>query len=370
VRLLDRYLLRELLTPLAICLGGFLVFWVSFDLFSELNSLQDRHLRAGEIALYELYRTPQFLAVVLPVALLLAMLYTLTQHAKHHELTAIRAAGISLLRLSAPYLAVGVVCSLGLFAVDEFLAPPGADAAEALLASHQTTKHHAVDPFQKIYFHNSFANRIWALDYNMASREMRDVRVDWQRADGSRLIFSADTGWREGNVWVFSNVQSHVFMPTNIMPTDRVLTNIMAMPDFDETPAQIKSEIVINLEINKAHVERTDVSAANLFRFIQLNPHLAAKDHGWVYTQFHSRLATPWTCLVVVLIAIPFGAMTGRRNVFFGVAGSIFIFFIYYVLLQVGLALGAAGDLPPLLAAWLPNLFFGLAGLVMTLNVR
>jgi lipopolysaccharide export system permease protein len=370
VRLLDRYLLRELLTPLAICLGGFLVFWVSFDLFSELNNLQDRHLRAGEIMFYELYRTPQFLAIVLPVALLLALLYTLTQHAKHHELTAIRAAGISLLRLSAPYLAVGVICSLGLFAVDEFLAPPGADAAEAILASHQTAKHHAADPFQKIYFHNSFANRIWALDYNMATREMRDVRVDWQRADGSRLIFSADTGWREGNVWVFSNVQSHVFMPTNIMPTERVLTNIMAMPDFDETPAQIKSEIVINLEINKAHVERTDISAASLFRFIQLNPHLAAKDRGWVYTQFHSRLATPWTCLVVVLIAIPFGAMTGRRNVFFGVAGSIFIFFIYYVLLQVGLALGAAGDLPPLLAAWLPNLFFGLAGLVMTLNVR
>jgi lipopolysaccharide export system permease protein len=117
-------------------------------------------------------------------------------------------------------------------------------------------------------------------------------------------------------------------------------------------------------------VERTEISLAQLLSAIRLDPQMDTKDRRWVYTQLHGRLASPWTCLVVVLIAIPFGAMGGRRNVFFGVAGSIFIFFVYYVLLQLGLALGAGGFMPPALAAWLPNLFFGLAGLVLTLNVR
>jgi lipopolysaccharide export system permease protein len=369
VRLLDRYLLRELLTPLAVCLGGFLIFWVSFDLFSELNSLQERHLRAGEILQFELYRLPQFLAVVMPVALLLALLYALTQHAKHHELTAIRAAGISLLRLSAPYLAVGVAASLALFAVNECVAPAGADAANALLASHLPGSHRAADPFKKVYFSNSADNRIWALDYNVATREMRAVLVDWQRTDGSRLIFSADSGVRSNGVWVFFNVQSHLIVPTNVLPVNRILTNVLAMPEFTETPAQIKSEITISIESGKARVERTQIALADLYRYIRLHPRQDAKD-SWVHTQFHSRLATPWTCLVVVLIAIPFGAMTGRRNIFFGVAGSIFIFFVYYVLLQVGLTLGSGGRLPAALAAWLPNLFFGLAGMILTLRVR
>jgi lipopolysaccharide export system permease protein len=74
--------------------------------------------------------------------------------------------------------------------------------------------------------------------------------------------------------------------------------------------------------------------------------------------------------VVVVLIAIPFGAASGRRNLFVGVAGSIFICFAYFVIQQVSLALGSAGHLPAWLAAWLPNMIFGTTGLVLTARVR
>jgi len=70
------------------------------------------------------------------------------------------------------------------------------------------------------------------------------------------------------------------------------------------------------------------------------------------------------------LIAIPFGAAAGRRNVYVGVASSIVLCFIYFVFQQVGLALGTSGALPPWLAAWFPNLSFGLAGLWLTARVR
>ena len=85
---------------------------------------------------------------------------------------------------------------------------------------------------------------------------------------------------------------------------------------------------------------------------------------------FDGRLAAPWTCLVVVLIAIPFGAASGRRNLFFGVAGSIFICFGFFVIQQVSLAMGSGGHWPPWLAAWLPNMIFGGAGLLLTARVR
>src|SRR5215470_2432580 len=106
MRLLDRYLLRELFVPLAYCLSGFLIFWVSFDLFSELSHFQEEKLKFSEIARYYAFKIPEFVVFILPITLLLALLYALTNHARHNELTAMRAAGVGLLRLGLPYLAV------------------------------------------------------------------------------------------------------------------------------------------------------------------------------------------------------------------------------------------------------------------------
>ena len=66
MRLLDRYLFRELLTPLAYCLGGFLVFWISFDLFTELEELQERKLHCSTSSNMSLRMTPGFLVRCCP----------------------------------------------------------------------------------------------------------------------------------------------------------------------------------------------------------------------------------------------------------------------------------------------------------------
>ena len=118
MRLLDRYLLRELLVPMGYCLTGFLLFWIAFDLFGELGDLHEHKMRAGDILQYYLVRAPEFLVLVLPMALLLALLYALSNHSRHHEITAIRAAGVSLWRMCLPYLLVGFSTSVILFAVN------------------------------------------------------------------------------------------------------------------------------------------------------------------------------------------------------------------------------------------------------------
>src|SRR5437773_1880225 len=109
MRLLDRYLLRELLIPLGYCLCGFLILWVFADLFVEFGEFQNKKLLPADIVEYYALSTPEFLVEVLPIALLLAVLYSLTNHARHQEITAIRAAGVSLWRLCLPYLAVGLL---------------------------------------------------------------------------------------------------------------------------------------------------------------------------------------------------------------------------------------------------------------------
>src|SRR4249920_3893267 len=112
MRLLDRYLLREFLVPFAYCLMGFLVFWISFDLIQELVELQRDNLNFSDFFEYYLWKLPELFSTVLPVALLLAMLYALTHHSRHNELTAMRSAGIGLWRICVPYLCIGVTFSL------------------------------------------------------------------------------------------------------------------------------------------------------------------------------------------------------------------------------------------------------------------
>src|SRR5215831_17588529 len=134
MRLLDRYLLREVLIPLGYCLVGFLIFWICFDLFGALAAFQRKRLLVRDIAEYYLVITPEFLVIVLPIALLLALLYSLTNLARHHEITAIRGAGVSLWRLCLPHLMVGLSLSVVLFLVNELWAPRSSERAQRILS--------------------------------------------------------------------------------------------------------------------------------------------------------------------------------------------------------------------------------------------
>ena len=157
---------------------------------------------------------------------------------------------------------------------------------------------------------------------------------------------------------------------TNADLVPMLVTNVLAVPEFTETPEEITSDYKISESMSLRAIKKADVPIMDLLNYLRLHPNLSPADQCWLYTKLDGRLAAPWTCLVVVLIAIPFGAAGGRRNVYVGVASSIVICFVYFVLLQLGLALGTSGRLSPWLAAWFPNLSFGLAGLWMTARVR
>jgi lipopolysaccharide export system permease protein len=375
MRLLDRYLLRELLTPLGYCLCGFLLFWISSDLFVTLGEFQRKGLVVTDIAEYYFFVLPEFLVLVLPIALLLALLYALTNHARHQEITAMRAAGVSVWRLSLPYFGVGLLASLALFTTNEFWVPTSDEQARAILKRHVAPDPRAPgrDEYRNLYFENTRDGRRWRVGvYNMQTGEMINVGVYPTRQDGTKpWELRADRAARIDGVLTFYNAL--VFREaaeSNAPPVPFLHTNVLAVPEFKETPEEINSEIKIRDTMILRAAKKADVPIKDLLNYARLHPHLSASDRAWVETKLAGRLAAPWTCLVVVLVAIPFGAAGGRRNVFVGVASSIVICFSYFVLQQLGLALGTSGRLTPWLAVWFPNLSFGLAGLWMTARLK
>ena len=374
MRLLDRYLLREFFVPLGYCLCGFLILWIFFDLFAETNTFQSKKLHGGDIAQYYLVNMPETLAIILPITVLLALLYTLTNHARHHEITAIRAAGVGLWRLCVPYLAVGFIASVGLFALNELVVPDSSDAADKILNRRAPKTAGSLRPNQvgNLGFSNSRDERKWLIGiYDTDTAEMTNVKVNWKLSDGSSRWLIADRAVRTNDEWMFYNVSEYSEAPgTGALPLPVLQTNVLALPEFTETPDEIKSEIKIS-GANRPGARSTklpDLSIREILSYLSLHPQPQRENE--LYTKLHGRLAAPWTCFVAVLIAIPFGAGGGRRNVFVGVASSIVICLLYYFLQPLCLTFGSAGYMPPWLAAWLPNLVFGTAGLWMTGRVR
>jgi lipopolysaccharide export system permease protein len=370
MRLLDRYLLREMLGPLGYCLGGFTIFWMSFDLIAQLEEYQ--RLRLGPLEIAELYalRLPELLALLGPIGLMLALLYALTQHARHHEITAMRAAGVSLWRLSLPYLLVGLLTSLAVLGIAEWVAPRTGALAERLLERHQPAGTLPSDWMRNLTFHNERGGRYWHVQaYHRKTCELQRPRISWLLPGGARREISAERGGRLNDEWVFFNVQELFYPAPGQIPV-LSQTNELRLPEFTETPAQIESEVRVRSVDRRRAAKHVEFTFAEIMDYLRLHPELNASDHALFYTQLHARLANPWTSLVVVLVAVPFGAMSGRRNVFVGVASSIFLCLLYFAVLRLGLAVGTGGHMPPVLAAWLPNIIFGSIGFVMMVRAR
>jgi lipopolysaccharide export system permease protein len=375
MRLLDRYLLREFAVPFFYCLSGFYVFWVSFDLLTQLDAFQRNKLSASQVLQYYLLKMPDQLGVVIPVALLLALLYALTNHARHNELTAMRATGISLWRVSLPYFAVGFLLAVATFFTNEFWLPDAVAAAERFVNPNEPKRSTGTDRhvLRNVGFSNTAKNRKWFIEsYNLRNYTMIRPRIEWTLVTGTRREISADAGSWNGAAWVFTNVQELVYPPVKgALPGPPIETNLLVFSELSETPDEIAAEIKI-ARINAGslrQIRKAQFSIKEILDYQARNPGRGDKSRV-LDTKLHARMAAPFTCVVVVLIALPFGAMTGRRNVFVGVASSIVICFAYFVLVQVALALGTGGYVPPWLGAWGPNLFFAATGLTMTWRSR
>jgi lipopolysaccharide export system permease protein len=374
MRLLDRYLLRELLVPLGFCLSGFLLLVISADLITQVGTFQKNHLLFGDIVEYYLAAVPGYLVLILPITLLLAALYALTSHARNQEITAIRAAGISMWRLCYSYLLVGVLASVALFVLNEVYVPNSDDVQDQILARRLPPKRGALPRTQEAHlcFFNAGGHRSWQIGiYDKTTGEMRNPLVIWTLTDGTEVWLPAKRAARVNGVWTFYEVEESRRAPEAKETAPYLKTNILAFPEFSETPDQIKSEIKIGkVKGNLKAAQKTDLSLREILDYLRLHPDLVRTDVYWLYTKLYGRLAMPWTCVVAILIAVPFGAASGRRNVYVGVASSVVIFLAYYILQQLGLSLGSGGYVTPFLAAWLPNLVFGCIGLVMTARVR
>jgi len=366
MRLLDRYLIREWLIPFGVCLAGFMVLWIAFDLINGLGDFTEAGLGAAEIARYYWVTLPGNFFVVVPVALLLSLMYAINQHSRHHEFIAIRNAGVGMFRMSAPYLLVGVLLSTGLYWSNERWLPNGLREGEIIKGGQAASEENPLGRgwIANVNFHNDEANRDWQIPaFNPATGEMSGVDknpiiISWKWNDDQpkREIMAVKGRWENGG-WTFYQVKD--YMPTEGFPEVHPITlhQTLRLEEIDETPMQIEGELKIAPLFDKRAHKRWSVSLAEIDGYRRIHPDIAPEKKAILNAQYQARLAEPLTCLIVVLIAIPFAAPSGRRNAAVGVAAGIIACLAFFMVQQFAMAVG--GQLSPHFAAWTPHALFG-----------
>ena len=357
----DRYVLQRFLFYFGLMLGAFVSIWVVFSFFELLTDM----LAHGKLALflpYIYYLLPFLFYETAPLAVMVATLVCFGLLAKHHELTAFRACGVSLYRLAAPVLATSILVSAALFALDHYTLPETNRRQDAI---RDEIKDRPVRTFlnadrqwtfgqdERIFYHRYF---------DWGKREMAPIFIYDFRLEPFELkrhIYAERARWdEEQRAWVFENGWVRELEADRVTHFEQFDTS-RTFPDIREDPEYFRKE-------NKPHQQ---MNWRELAAYIQeLNQ--AGFETSELIVQWHKKFSFPTFAFAMALLALPFAMVTGNRGALAPVAFSLVVAISYYALSALFLQLGRASQLTPMMAAWAPGLIFGLTGGYLFLRVR
>lgn len=352
----DRHLLREWLTILSLVLCAMLGLLLVQVLYDDFRSLRDVGARGLDLAMYVLVTIPSYLALVLPLALLVSLMFVLGKLHRANELTALRAAGVGFMRITAPVWMMGVLaCGLSWWLNTRVV--PWSVKESAELRDHlQFRKESGLltpDRIGAVYsvgFDNPQDERMWFFNrYSQFTKPGRGYGVtvsllDDQRRELTRIV-AAEAWLDPERGWIFRNGRVLGFrldtgeMESSVPFTERV------EPEFREDP-----QLMLLIDRKPGNLSLPQLR--NLVDYFAL----AENPKGTRYAvRYFGLIADTIAPLIVIAIAIPFAVTGVRVNPAVGVSKSIGLFFVYYILATTASALATKQILDPLTAAWVPN---------------
>ncbi|MCO5043907.1 MAG: LptF/LptG family permease [Kiritimatiellae bacterium] len=362
MKLIDRYLLRTFFVPFAYILLAFCMLYVIFDLFDNLGDFIEGNTPFALIFRYYVVLLPSVWVQIVPVSMFLAVLYSLSTLTKSNELTAMRASGISITRLMAPYMAVGLLATIFVSSIHETIGPPAAYWCHNFVREQKRSDPNLVYIKKQIAVKYQRGRRTWLInELDIRTLEMRGVEITQQREDSSDewRIRAKEARWLDGRWWLRDTVEQAYDKESNPMgPPHLFLTR--EMPDLKESP-----DFFLNETKDPEYL-----TSSELFEYLKMNKRRDPAALARIRADLHFKIAEPWACMIVMLLGIPFGAQTGRKGAMLGVTLSLGLFFSYYVLSRVGLSMAKNMIIPAWLGPWLVNGLYLIIGGYMIRRMR
>jgi LPS export ABC transporter permease LptG len=357
MRRLDRYVVRYFLQAYFYCIAGFVSIWFIFDISDNISTFLDQRISRILILKYYLTQVPQILVVLLPVALLLALLFSLGRLSRSNEIVSMLTAGVSLPRVLAPLLAIGLLTTAASTALNYSLAPHGEYARKRLL-DDPASRRQLLGMTAQI-FRNRTDNRTWFIQqFFPGENKFNTVHIVQQDANDN--IVAAYICTRvfyhpENHSWELNQAKIVYYDDAGNITDTVPYVESLVIDDWSETPFRLGS----------ANLRAEHLSVPELRDYLQFNADFPTTLLAPFATHLQYRIALPWACAVVALIAGSLGVGYSRRGILSSVAAAIVLVFAMNFVMHLFLALGEGARIPTWAAAWTPNIIFALIGLVL-----
>lgn len=356
MRILDKYILKELLGPFLFGICAFSsVFIGTSTLFRIAQYVTKYGAAVTTVLKLFIYSLPSIVVLTFPMSMLLASLLSFGRLSGSSEITAMRSGGLSFSRLALPVFIVAFFVSLFASAFNE-LVVPAANARYNHIVQYEIERNTRPATQEHVVIKNVQGENIQRLTYarkfDEATSTMSAVTVQEFDKDQLVRVENAEKAiWDKGQ-WTMYNGVIYDLTPEGQLERSMHFER-QAMPE-ERTPSAIALE-------QKKPEEMTIRELKQQIRALQ-----AEYVKTSVYeVELHQRLAIPMASFVFALIGTPLGLQPHRSSSSIGLGISIIIIFIYYTIMTVTTALGQGGALPAVLATWLPNIIGIAAGLVL-----
>lgn len=356
--ILDDYVLRSFVGSFLMIEVSFVLLSIIFSLFELLGDIVHNHAPLTVVGDYLLNLTPSMIYSITPLSVLIAVLVTMSVLNRSSELTAMKATGISLYRVILPILFLSLGLGATMFLFDQFYLPTANRTQEALRSEIKGKPPRTfLRPDREWVFGENRpgqAPRIFYYEFfDSANNRFANLTVlEFQpnSFELARRIFAADVTWNAAeNQWIFNKGWERTFQGGTISSYRTFASE--TFPAITERPGYFKKEDLQSSEMTFLELDRYihDLSQSG-FDTVPLR------------VQLNKKIAYPLVALVMAILAVPFALSMGRRGSLTGVAIAIGVAIAYWMTAGLFEAMGNVNTLPAALAAWSPDLLFGLIG--------
>ncbi len=355
--IMQRYLFMEMLGPFTVSLivATFVLFIAK--VIELTNMVVSRGVGLDVVGRLLLYVIPYFMAHSIPMATMLGVLLGFMRLSSDNEITALKSAGVSMKQLLAPVIALAAITWTLTMAFTIWAMPWGQNKFENLV--FEVAQARADLALKERVFLDAVSGLVIYVNRLPAPGAMEDIFVVDERDPGKTYTVVAKRG--------------KIFPAKNDKITLRLYDGTIHNVAKDRKTAQNASfktyDVAIDASyLSKAQRDQENKHAKEMYLselFAQLDQHEpGTRKYLKAQIELQQKFALPLACFVMAFIALPLGThwKSGRS---WGVGIGLVVFMGYYLLFSLSWNLGDTGNYPPTLGVWLPNILFGLVGLML-----
>ncbi len=356
--ILSRYITKEILKYFSIVLAAVVGIYIVVDFIEKVDDFLEAGIPTIRMVTFLFYKTPFIIAQIMPVGLLLSVLVVFGLMSKNNEVAVLKSSGISVYLLLKPAAIVGVIFSVALFAISEFVVPAAMVKSNKIWLQ-DVRKKNLVSTREHDIWMKSPGKIIHIDHYKPEIQTIYGVTVNYFDPD-FRLIRRVDAqkGVYEKNGWTLFDLLDQKLDKKNdkfdAATKDRLFLSLSLLPE----------------DLKKVVVKPEEMGMADLYRFIQ-----KMEREGYVASRFrvdfYAKTALPLVCVIMSLLGTGL-AVKGKlkEGLPVSITYGLCIAFLYWIFFSFCLSVGYGEMLPPIIAAWMANLVFICIGAIVLINAE